>query len=298
MNPDYEVIGETMLAVRDLHKSYGNREVLRGVSFTVSKGQIVSLLGSNGSGKTTTFRCLLNLTDYREGSIRYNGAKTDGRKMGYLPEERSLFFDVEIYRQLKYVDMLKGMSREDADREITYWMDRLKVSQYRHEIPLMLSKGNQQKIQLIMCLLGNPEIIIMDEPWTGLDRDNAGIFQSVLLELKRKNRMILLSSHQYQPIQEYCDRFLYLKNGEIVINKTRGQFQAMPERIVEVEHDADFFFHDELIRKTVTKDRKVSFLMSSDEDAWRIMEKIKGMKAVISIKKRCLNINDVIGELK
>ncbi len=298
MNPDYEVIGETMLAVRDLHKSYGNREVLRGVSFTVSKGQIVSLLGSNGSGKTTTFRCLLNLTDYREGSIRYNGAKTDGRKMGYLPEDRSLFFDVEIYRQLKYVGMLKGMSREDADREITYWMDRLKVSQYRHEIPLMLSKGNQQKIQLIMCLLGNPEIIIMDEPWTGLDRDNAGIFQSVLLELKRKNRMILLSSHQYQPIQEYCDRFLYLKNGEIVINKTRGQFQAMPERIVEVEHDADFFFHDELIRKTVTKDRKVSFLMSSDEDAWRIMEKIKGMKAVTSIKKRCLNINDVIGELK
>lgn len=298
MNSDYEVMGETMLAVRDLHKSYGNREVLRGVSFTVSKGQIVSLLGSNGSGKTTTFRCLLNLTDYREGSIRYNGAKTDGRKMGYLPEERSLFFDVEIYRQLKYVGMLKGMSREDADREITYWMDRLKVSQYRHEIPLMLSKGNQQKIQLIMCLLGNPEIIIMDEPWTGLDRDNAGIFQSVLLELKRKNRMILLSSHQYQPIQEYCDRFLYLKNGEIVINKTRGQFQAMPERIVEVEHDADFFFHDELIRKTVTKDRKVSFLMSSDEDAWRIMEKIKGMKAVTSIKKRCLNINDVIGELK
>ena len=298
MNPDYEVMGETMLAVRDLHKSYGNREVLRGVSFTVSKGQIVSLLGSNGSGKTTTFRCLLNLTDYREGSIRYNGAKTDGRKMGYLPEERSLFFDVEIYRQLKYVDMLKGMSREDADREITYWMDRLKVSQYRHEIPLMLSKGNQQKIQLIMCMLGNPEIIIMDEPWTGLDRDNAGIFQSVLLELKRKNRMILLSSHQYQPIQEYCDRFLYLKNGEIVINKTRGQFQAMPERMVEVEHDADFFFHDELIRKTVTKDRKVSFLMNSDEDAWRIMEKIKGIKAVTSIKKRCLNINDVIGELK
>ena len=298
MNPDYEVMGETMLAVRDLHKSYGNREVLRGVSFTVSKGQIVSLLGSNGSGKTTTFRCLLNLTDYREGSIRYNGAKTDGRKMGYLPEERSLFFDVEIYRQLKYVGMLKGMSREDADREITYWMDRLKVSQYRHEIPLMLSKGNQQKIQLIMCLLGNPEIIIMDEPWTGLDRDNAGIFQSVLLELKRKNRMILLSSHQYQPIQEYCDRFLYLKNGEIVINKTRGQFQAMPERIVEVEHDADFFFHDELIRKTVTKDRKVSFLMNSDEDAWRIMAKIKGEKAVTSIKKRCLNINDVIGELK
>ena len=144
-----------MLAVKDLHKSYGNKEVLRGVSFTVSKGQIVSLLGSNGSGKTTTFKCLLNLTDHDEGSIRYNGARPDRRKMGYLPEERSLFFDVEVFRQLKYLGMLKGMNPDDADREISYWMDRLKVSQYRQEIPLKLSKGNQQKIQLIMCLLGN-----------------------------------------------------------------------------------------------------------------------------------------------
>lgn len=287
-----------MLAVKDLHKSYGNKEVLRGVSFTVSKGQIVSLLGSNGSGKTTTFKCLLNLTDHDEGSIRYNGARPDRRKMGYLPEERSLFFDVEVFRQLKYMGMLKGMNPDDADREISYWMDRLKVSQYRQEIPLKLSKGNQQKIQLIMCLLGNPEIIIMDEPWTGLDQDNAAIFQTILLELKRKNRMILLSSHQYQPVQEYCDRFLYLKNGEIAVNRTKGQLQSMTQRIVEVEHEPDFYFQDALIRKTVTRDRKVYFLTDNDEDAWILMERIRKNNAVTSIKKRCLNINDLIGELK
>ena len=287
-----------MLAVKDLHKSYGNKEVLRGVSFTVSKGQIVSLLGSNGSGKTTTFKCLLNLTDHDEGSISYNGARPDRRKMGYLPEERSLFFDVEVFRQLKYMGMLKGMNPDDADREISYWMDRLKVSQYRQEIPLKLSKGNQQKIQLIMCLLGNPEIIIMDEPWTGLDQDNAAIFQTILLELKRKNRMILLSSHQYQPVQEYCDRFLYLKNGEIAVNRTKGQLQSMTQRIVEVEHEPDFYFQDALIRKTVTRDRKVYFLTDNDEDAWILMERIRKNNAVTSIKKRCLNINDLIGELK
>lgn len=287
-----------MLAVKDLHKSYGNKEVLRGVSFTVSKGQIVSLLGSNGSGKTTTFKCLLNLTDHDEGSIRYNGARPDRRKMGYLPEERSLFFDVEVFRQLKYLGMLKGMNPDDADREISYWMDRLKVSQYRQEIPLKLSKGNQQKIQLIMCLLGNPEIIIMDEPWTGLDQDNAAIFQTILLELKRKNRMILLSSHQYQPVQEYCDRFLYLKNGEIAVNRTKGQLQSMTQRIVEVEHEPGFYFQDALIRKTVARDRKVYFLTDNDEDAWRLMERIRKNNAVTSLKKRCLNINDLIGELK
>ena len=287
-----------MLAVKDLHKSYGNKEVLRGVSFTVSKGQIVSLLGSNGSGKTTTFKCLLNLTDHDEGSISYNGARPDRRKMGYLPEERSLFFDVEVFRQLKYLGMLKGMNPDDAEREISYWMDRLKVSQYRQEIPLKLSKGNQQKIQLIMCLLGNPEIIIMDEPWTGLDQDNAAIFQTILLELKRKNKMILLSSHQYQPVQEYCDRFLYLKNGEIAVNRTKGQLQSMTQRIVEVEHEPDFYFQDALIRKTVARDRKVYFLTDNDEDAWRLMERIRKNNAVTSLKKRCLNINDLIGELK
>ena len=177
-------------------------------------------------------------------------------------------------------------------------MDRLKVSQYRQEIPLKLSKGNQQKIQLIMCLLGNPEIIIMDEPWTGLDQDNAAIFQTILLELKRKNRMILLSSHQYQPVQEYCDRFLYLKNGEIAVNRTKGQLQSMTQRIVEVEHEPDFYFQDALIRKTVARDRKVYFLTDNDEDAWRLMERIRKNNAVTSLKKRCLNINDLIGELK
>lgn len=287
-----------MLAVKDLHKSYGNKEVLRGVSFTVSKGQIVSLLGSNGSGKTTTFKCLLNLTDYDEGSIRYNGARPERRKMGYLPEERCLFFDVEVFRQLKYVAMLKGVSPDDADREISYWLDRLKISEYRQVIPLKLSKGNQQKIQLVMCLLGNPEIIIMDEPWTGLDRNNAGLFQSILLELKRKNRTILLSSHQYQPVQEYCDRFLYLKNGEIAVNRTKGQLQSMAQRMIEVEHEQDFYFQDELIRKTVSRDRKVYFLVDSDNDAWTIMEKIKRKDSVVSIKKRSLTINDMIEELK
>ncbi len=287
-----------MLAVKDLHKSYGNKEVLRGVSFTVSKGQIVSLLGSNGSGKTTTFKCLLNLTDYDEGSIRYNGAKPERRKMGYLPEERSLFFDAEVFRQLKYVAMLKGVSPDDADREISYWLDRLRISEYRQEIPLKLSKGNQQKIQLIMCLLGNPEIIIMDEPWTGLDQNNAAIFQTILLELKQKNRTILLSSHQYQPVQEYCDRFLYLKNGEITVNRTKGQLQSMAQRMVEVEHEHDFYFRDDLIRKTAVRDRKAYFLVDNDEDAWTIMERIKRKDSVVSIKKRCLNINDLIEELK
>ena len=283
-----------MLAVKDLHKSYGNKEVLKGVSFTASRGQIVSLLGSNGSGKTTTFRCLLGLTDYDSGSIRYNGTRPDRRRMGYLPEERSLFFDVPVFRQLKYMSELKGTDPDESEREIEYWMDRLKVSEYRNEIPLKLSKGNQQKIQLIVCLLGKPETVILDEPWTGLDQDNAGIFQKILLELKKNNRTVLLSSHQYQPVQQYCDRFLYLKNGEIVINETRGQLQARPQRIVEIEHDGDFYYQDDLIVRTVPHDKKVQFWTDNEANGWKVMEKLKGNRKVNSIRIRCPGINDLI----
>lgn len=105
-----------MLAVKNLHKSYGKREILKGISFMASKGQIVSLLGSNGSGKTTTFRCLLGLTDVDKGEIRYNNQKPDPRKMGYLPEERSLFFDVTVYRQLLYMAQLKGLDSYEAEK--------------------------------------------------------------------------------------------------------------------------------------------------------------------------------------
>lgn len=282
-----------MLAVKNLHKSYGKREILKGISFMASKGQIVSLLGSNGSGKTTTFRCLLGLTDVDKGEIRYNNQKPDPRKMGYLPEERSLFFDVTVYRQLLYMAQLKGLDSYEAEKQTEYWLNRLKVSEYRNMIPLKLSKGNQQKIQLIMCLIGDPEIIILDEPWTGLDQNNVRIFHDILLEMKKKNRTILLSSHQYQPVQDSCDRFLYLKNGDIVVNETRQRLLNAPQRILEIEHTGDFYYTNKDIVKTFAGNNRVRFLLRNAEDAWKITGEIRSSKSVISYRVRNINISDL-----
>ena len=283
-----------MLAVKDLYKNYGKKEILKGISFMASKGQIVSLLGSNGSGKTTTFRCILGLTDYDKGTIKYDNHKIDPRKTGYLPEERSVFFDVPVYRQLIYMSQLKGLDDYEAEKQTEYWMNRLKVSEYRNQIPLKLSKGNQQKIQLIMCLLGNPEILILDEPWTGLDQNNVKIFHDILMEMKKKNKVILLSSHQYQPVQESCDRFLYLKNGDIVINQTRQKLLNSPERMLEIEYTGKFYYSNELIRRTFPGNNKVRFLLRNEEDAWKIIDELKHNKEISSYRIRNININDLI----
>ena len=284
-----------MLAVKNLHKSYGKKEILKGISFMARKGLIVSLLGSNGSGKTTTFRCLLGLTDYDKGEIRYDNQKPDSHKMGYLPEERSLFYDVTVYRQLIYMAQLKGLDSYEAEKQTEYWLNRLKVNEYRNTIPLKLSKGNQQKIQLIMCLIGEPEIIILDEPWTGLDQNNVRIFHDILLELKKKNRIILLSSHQYQPVQDSCDRFLYLKNGDIAVNTTRQKLQKAPERMLEIEHSGDFYYKNKAIIKTFPGKNKVRFLFRNAEEAWKSAEEIRNSKNVISCRIRNINISDLTG---
>lgn len=282
-----------MLAVRNLHKSYGKKEILKGISFLASKGQIVSLLGSNGSGKTTTFRCLLGLTDIDKGEIKYNNQKPDPRMMGYMPEERSLFYDVTVYRQLMYMAQLKGLDSYEAEKQTEYWLNRLKVSEYRNQIPLKLSKGNQQKIQLIMCLVGDPEIIILDEPWTGLDRNNVRIFHDVLLEMKKKNKIIILSSHQYQAVQDSCDRFLYLKNGDLAVNVTRQKLLNAQERMLEIEHTGDFYYRNKAVIKTFPEKNRVRFLLRNEEEAWKAAEELRNNRTVISYRIRNINISDL-----
>ncbi len=282
-----------MLAVRNLHKSYGKKEILKGISFLASKGQIVSLLGSNGSGKTTTFRCLLGLTDIDKGEVKYNNQKPDPRMMGYMPEERSLFYDVTVYRQLMYMAQLKGLDSYEAEKHTEYWLNRLKVSEYRNQIPLKLSKGNQQKIQLIMCLIGDPEIIILDEPWTGLDRNNVRIFHDVLLEMKKKNKIIILSSHQYQAVQDSCDRFLYLKNGDIAVNVTRQKLLNAQERMLEIEHTGDFYYRNKAVIKTFPGNNRVRFLLRNEEEAWKAAEELRNNRTVISYRIRNINISDL-----
>ena len=287
-----------MLEVRNLRKKYGDREVLSSLSFKAQKGEIVSLLGANGSGKTTTFKIMLGLLKADEGEVTYNRRKLDIRKMGYLPEERSMMYDVTVERQLMFFGKLKGMSEGNIRSEIDHWLDKTKTVRYRDMLPMQLSKGNQQKIQLIISLLHDPDVVIMDEPWTGLDQSNIALFQRVLDEQRKAGKIIVLSSHQHQQVQDICDRYLYLKDGKIRINVTRKQLENDRRRTVRFVNDRDLTITRD---QAITKQRNgnvTSCIVQDEEKADALLKTVRSNSNVTSYSVAPMTISDLIEALR
>ncbi len=284
-----------MLEVRNISKRYKETEALKDVSFSAEKGEIVSLLGANGSGKTTTFKIILGLLPQDTGEVFYNRRPLENRHTGYLPEERSMFYDVPIFEQLKFFGRLKGVDEKLLDDRISHLLDLTKTTGYRDSMPIQLSKGNQQKIQLIISILHDPEVIIMDEPWTGLDQENIALFQRVLLQQKKRGKIIILSSHQHQQVQEICDRYLYLKEGRISINVSRRQLENDRRRMLTYSSRSDVTLDkgDVIYRRKENGQNK--FIVADENKAREIIEKIRKQTDLISYSVASLSISDLIG---
>lgn len=209
-----------LLEVKNLYKSFGEKEVLKSVSFSVKGGKAFGLLGRNGAGKTTTIRILMDVFPANSGEILFNGAPIDYNKVqfGYLPEERGLYPKKKIFDQLIYFAELKNLSRATAIRAVDYWLGRLGMTEYKNKRLDTLSKGNQQKIQLITALAHDPQIVILDEPFSGLDPVNAGLLKDVVKEEIAKGKIVLFSSHQMNYIEEFCDDIAILNGGKVAIS--------------------------------------------------------------------------------
>ncbi|MBE5892331.1 MAG: ATP-binding cassette domain-containing protein [Lachnospiraceae bacterium] len=209
-----------ILELKDIEKSFGPKKVLTGVSFKAESGKAFGLLGRNGAGKTTSIRILMDVFPADSGAVLMDGAPIDYNKvkLGYLPEERGLYPKKIIIDQLVYFAELKGMRYRDAVRSIDYWLDRLGMTEYRNKKLDTLSKGNQQKIQLITALAHDPHIVILDEPFSGLDPVNAMLLKDVVKEQIAKGKIVLFSSHQMNYIEEFCDSIAILHNGKVVLN--------------------------------------------------------------------------------
>ncbi len=208
-----------ILELRSIDKSFGEKEVLKGVSFTAEGGKAFGLLGRNGAGKTTTIRILMNVFPANGGEVLLNGKPIDYDKIGigYLPEERGLYPKKLIIEQLVYFAELKGMSRKDATAAVDYWLERLGMSEYRNKRLDTLSKGNQQKIQLVTALAHNPAIVILDEPFSGLDPVSAMLLKDVVREQIEQGKIVLFSSHQMSYIEEFCDSIAIINAGKVAI---------------------------------------------------------------------------------
>lgn len=208
------------LEVKDITKSFGETNVLKGISFSVESGKALGLLGRNGAGKTTTIRILMDVFHADSGEITLEGKPFEPRKVqiGYLPEERGLYPKRKVLEQMIYLAMLRGVSRKTASANAKRWLERLEVSQYQDRLLETLSKGNQQKVQLASTLVCDPEIVILDEPFSGLDPVNSQILQEVVQELIRDGKIVIFSSHQMSYVEEFCEDIVIINHGEVVLS--------------------------------------------------------------------------------
>lgn len=208
------------LEMKSICKSFGEKQVLKNVSLTAKGGRAFGLLGRNGAGKTTSIRILMNVFSANSGEILFDGKPIDYNEIqfGYLPEERGLYPKKKIIDQLVYFSELKGMKKSEAVKAVDYWLNRLGMAEYRNKRLDTLSKGNQQKIQLITALAHNPQIVILDEPFSGLDPVNAMLLKDVVKEEIEKGKIVFFSSHQMNYIEEFCNDIAILNNGKVAVS--------------------------------------------------------------------------------
>lgn len=217
-----------MLKITNLNKSFGSKNVLKNISFSAPAGKITGFIGKNGSGKTTTFHSILNFIDY-SGNITFNNKRIDENSYAnirYLPEERSLMPKLTVYSQVKYLANLKGMSTTEVKSELPKWLDRLQVVGKMNDKIKSLSKGNQQKIQLIATLIHKPDLIILDEPFSGLDPVNTDLLKQVILAEQERGATIIFSDHSMNNVEELCDNVIMINNGLKVLD---GSIQDVRE---------------------------------------------------------------------
>lgn len=210
------------LKIENLTKTYGDFKALNHVSLEAENGKILGILGRNGAGKTTTIKSIMGIIEPEEGSITFDGIDIRKAKVsiGYLPEERGLYVNAVVKDQLLYFAMLNGMDKKAAFTEIKKLLEEFKIPGYLNKKVKTLSKGNKQKIQLISAILHKPQIVILDEPFSGLDPVNIELFKSTVLDLKKSGATILFSSHRMEDVEEMCDRIVMLNKGNVVENNT------------------------------------------------------------------------------
>lgn len=220
------------LEVKNICKSFGEKEVLHDISFEVKSGHALGLLGRNGAGKTTTIRILMDVFKADSGTILLDGKEFVPRQhqIGYLPEERGLYPKKTVLEQMVYLARLRGIARKPANAAAMRWLERLQVASYANNKLETLSKGNQQKVQLAATLVADPEIVILDEPFSGLDPVNAQLLKEVVQEIIQDGRIVIFSSHQMSYVEEFCDDIVIIHGGNVVLKGNLAQIKREESR--------------------------------------------------------------------
>jgi len=290
------------LKIENVSKSYGTKRVVDNISFSMDKPGVFGLLGTNGAGKTTTIRMMLGILKKDSGEISWNGKEVARKHVnfGYLPEERGIYPKTKIYDQMMYFARLKGMDKKKADEAIRYWMKRLEVEEYMFMPAEKLSKGNQQKVQFITAVLHDPELIVLDEPFSGLDPVNTELLKDVILELVKKNKYIIMSSHQMASIEEFCTDVVILNKGKTVLKgnlkEIRNGYKATKIELSTVEN-VEEYIKEVGLQIVSNKNNDYEIEINKEDDGYQLFQMLsqKNVK-VIKFEMKKPSLNDIFIE--
>ena len=276
------------LVLKNVSKKFGPKLAVDNISLTLDKPGVYGLLGTNGAGKTTTIRMLLGIIKKDKGNITWNGKEVTRKSVnfGYLPEERGVYPKIIIRSQLMYFAELKGMKKVDAEKAIEHWAKILKVDEYLDMIAEKLSKGNQQKIQFMCAIIHNPELIVLDEPFSGLDPVNTEIIKNVIIDLVKKGKYIIMSAHQMTTIEEFCSDILILNKGKTVLQgnlkEIKNTYKANRVEI-DVNKDISKIIKALKLEVEIEKNNQYKIKIDNEEQAYKLLNKV--VEANIAVTK-------------
>ena len=285
------------LILKNVSKTFIGKKAVDNISFSLDKPGVFGLLGTNGAGKTTTIRMLLGIIKKDSGEIRWNGQKVDRKSVnfGYLPEERGVYPKVKIYDQLMYFAELKGMKKKEADEAIMDWAKKLKVEEYMQMPAEKLSKGNQQKIQFMTAVIHNPELVVLDEPFSGLDPVNTELLKNIIIDLVKNGKYVIMSAHQMATIEEFCSDILILNKGKTVLQgnlkKIKDEYPANKLQI-DVNESIDTYITKLKFEKEFENNNSYIIKLTDESKAHELLKILVENKIVINrfeIMKPTLN---------
>ena len=267
------------LVLKDVSKSFAGKKAVDNISFSLTKPGVYGLLGTNGAGKTTTIRMLLGIIKKDSGEITWKGKSVDRKfvRFGYLPEERGVYPKIKIFDQLMYFAELKGMQKEEAISSINKWAKVLKVEEYLQMPAEKLSKGNQQKIQFMTTIIHDPELVVLDEPFSGLDPVNTEILKNIIINLIKNGKYIIMSAHQMATIEEFCSDILILNKGKTVLQGNLKEIkEKYPANRVEIDVKKDIKKYIEELNLEIETETNNNYIIkiSDEEKAHKLLNKL------------------------
>ena len=285
------------LVLKNVSKSFVGKKAVDNVSFSLEKPGVYGLLGTNGAGKTTTIRMLLGIIKKDTGEITWKGKPVDRKNVnfGYLPEERGVYPKTKIFDQLMYFAELKGMKKEAAINSINRWAKELKVEEYLEMPAEKLSKGNQQKIQFMTAIIHDPELVVLDEPFSGLDPVNTEILKNIIIDLIKNGKYVIMSAHQMATIEEFCSDILILNKGKTVLQGNLKEIkETYPANRVEIDVKQDIKKFIKEFNLEIENETNNNYIIkiSDEEIAHKLLNKLIGEKIEVTkfeIKKPTLN---------